>query len=122
MRAARVTKKERNSRRAKTAAPPALRFRMWEAARASTETAGAAWGSGDKLSGCGSWREAGSALHLGKVRLAGPRGAAGGAEQFNSVISEEGDCRKLKDLCFLEGKLKSKSITLTTKVPIVKIT
>ena len=121
MRAARVTKKERNSRRAKTAAPPALRFRMWEAARASSETAGTAWGSGDKLSGCGSWREAGSALHLGKVRLAGPRGAAGGAEQFNSVISEEGDCRKLKDLCFLEGKLKSKSITLTTKVPIFKI-
>ena len=49
-------------------------------------------------------------------------GEAGGAEQFNSVISEEGDCRKLKDVCFLEGKLKSKGITLTTKVPIVKIT
>ena len=124
MRAARVTKKERNSRRAKTAAPPALRFRMWEAARASSETAGAAWGSGlnrDKLSGCGSSKEARSALHPGKERPAGPRGAAGGAEHFNSVISEEGDCRKLKDLCFLEGKLKSKSITLTTKVPIFKI-
>ena len=49
-------------------------------------------------------------------------GEAGGAEQFNSVISEEGDCRKLKDVCFLEGKLKSKGIILTTKVPIVKIT
>ena len=48
-------------------------------------------------------------------------GEAGGAEQFNSVISEEGDCRKLKD-CFLEGKLKSKGITLTTTVPILKIT
>ena len=125
VRAASVTKKERNSRRAaETAAPPALRFRMWEAARASSETAGAAWGSGlnrDKLSGCGSSKEARSALHPGKVRPAGPRGAAGGAEQFNTVISEEGDCRKLKDLCFLEGKLKSKSITLTTKVPIFKI-
>ena len=75
MRAARVTKKERNSRRAaETAAPPALCFRMWEAAGAISERAGAALGSrlnGDKLSGCGSWREAGSALHLGKVRQAG---------------------------------------------------
>ena len=62
-----------------------------------------------------------SALHLGKVRGAGARGAGGRAEQFNSVISEEADCRKLKDFCFLEGKLKSNSITLTTKVPILKI-
>ena len=48
-------------------------------------------------------------------------GEAGRAEQFNSVISEEGDCRKLKDVCFLEGKLKNKGITLTTNVPILKI-
>ena len=82
---------------------------------AGSEQAGAARGSGDKLSGCGSWREAGSALQLGKVR----RGL--GAQQFNSVISEEGDGRKLKDICFLEGKLKSKGITLTTKVPMLKI-
>ena len=85
---------------------------MWEAARAGSETVGAAWGSGDKLS----WREG------SRVCPAPWEGEAGGAEQFNSVISEEGDCRKLKDVCFLEGKLKSKGITLTTKVPIVKIT
>ena len=76
MRAARVTKKERNSRRAaETAAPQALRFWIWEAVRSGREMAGAAWGSGlkgDKLSVCGWWREAGSALHLGKVRRAGP--------------------------------------------------
>ena len=90
---------------------------MWEAAGAISERAGAALGSrlnGDKLSGCGLWREAGSAP-------APWEGEAGRAEQFNSVISEEGDCRKLKDVCFLEGKLKSNSITLTTKVPILKI-
>ena len=75
MRVACVTKKGRNSRRAaETAAPPALHFRMWEAAQAVSETAGVAWGSGlngDKLSGCGTWREAGPALHLRKVRRAG---------------------------------------------------
>ena len=43
VRAARVTKKERNSRgAAETAAPPALHFRMWEAAQAVSETAGVA--------------------------------------------------------------------------------
>ena len=62
-----------------------------------------------------------SAPHLGKVKRTGPPGARGRAEQVNSVISEEADCRKLKDFCFLEGKLKSNSITLTTKVPILKI-
>ena len=63
--------------------------------------------------GAGRGGKPGLPLHLGKVRRAGPN---------NSVISEEGDCRKLKDVCFLEGKLKSKGITLTTKVPILKIT
>ena len=68
---------------------------MWEAARAGSETVGAAWGSGDKLS----WREG------SRVCPAPWEGEAGGAEQFNSVISEEGrDCRKLKDICFLEVK------------------
>ena len=67
MRVAPVSKKEKNSRRApETAAPPALRFRMWEAAR---ETAGAAWGcglKGDKLSACESRKEAGRPCTLGK--------------------------------------------------------
>ena len=68
---------------------------MWEAARAGSETVGAAWGSGHKLS----WREG------SRVCPAPWEGEAGGAEQFNSVISEEGrDCRKLKDICFLEVK------------------
>ena len=71
-----VTKKERNSRcAAETAALPALCFWMLEAAGAGSEKAEVAWGrglKGDKLSGCRSWREAGSALHLGKVRRAGP--------------------------------------------------
>ena len=70
MRVACVTKKERNSRRAaETAAPPALRFRMWEAAGAISERAGAALGSGlkgDKLSRCGSRKEAGLPRTLGK--------------------------------------------------------
>ena len=104
VRAARVTKKERNSRR------------CWDSCTASSplpdvgSCTGQQWNSGGGLGKRSKRRQAVRVRIIeGSPVCPAPWGAAGGAEQFNSVISEEGDCRKLKDLCLLEGKLKSKA-------------